>query len=82
MAKLRTLSESYNYIKAQDPDTAITANALRRLVVSGQVPRVMIGKKYLLDMEALQEFLKGTKPEEVLPGYQNPYHQRTIHTIQ
>ncbi len=81
MAKLRTLSEAYNYIKEQDPDTAITANALRRLVVSRQVPRVMIGKKYLLDMDALQEFLKGTKPEEVLPGYKNPYTPSNIRPL-
>lgn len=72
MSKIRTLSEAYNFIKTSDPETAITQNALRRMVVSGQVPCVKVGKKYLIDVDVLLEFLKGTKPEDVLPNYKNP----------
>ncbi len=72
MPRLRTLTETYNYIKEQDNETAITPNALRRMVVSGQIPCVKAGKKYLIDLDALFEYLKGTKPEDVLPGYKNP----------
>jgi len=45
MPRLRTLTETYNYIKEQDNETAITPNALRRMVVSGQIPCVKAGKK-------------------------------------
>ena len=72
MPRLRTLTETYNYIKEQDSETAITPNALRRMVVSGQIPCVKAGKKYLIDLDVLFEYLKGTKPEDVLPGYKNP----------
>jgi hypothetical protein len=69
MARIRTLSEAYNCIKEMDPETAITQNALRRMVVSGNVPCVKAGKKYLLDMDVLLEYLKGAKPQDTLPTY-------------
>jgi hypothetical protein len=72
MPKIRTLTEAYNYIKEADPGTAITSHALRRMVVSGKVPSTKAGKKYLIDMDVLFDYLKGTKPEDVLPGYKNP----------
>ena len=72
MSKLRTLAETYNHLKEMDPDTAITANALRRMTVSGNIPCVKVGKKYLIDLDVLFEYLKGTRPEDVLPGYNNP----------
>jgi hypothetical protein len=49
-----------------DSETAITPNALRRMVVTNQVPCVKIGKKYLIDLDTLESFLKGTRPEDVL----------------
>lgn len=72
MPRIRTLAETYQYIKEMDKDTAITQNALRRMVVSGQIPCVRAGKKYLIDLDVLFEYLKGTRPENVLPGYKNP----------
>lgn len=72
MPRIRTLAETYQYIKEIDNATAITPNALRRMVVSGQIPCVKAGKKYLIDLDVLFEYLKGTRPEDVLPGYKNP----------
>ena len=68
MVKLRTLSEAYNYIKEQDPGTALTPWALRLMVVSGDVPCIKSGKKYLIDMDGLFEHLTGkTEPKSPLP---------------
>ena len=72
MPRLRTLTETYNHIKEMDTETAITPNALRRMAVSGNIPCVKVGKKYLIDLDVLFEYLKGTRPEDVLPGYKNP----------
>lgn len=72
MPRIRTLTETYQYIKKMDSETAITPNALRRMVVSGQIPCVKAGKKYLIDLDTLLEYLKGINPEDVLPGYKNP----------
>lgn len=59
MVKLRTLSEAYNYIKEQDPDTALTPWAIRIMIVSGEVPCIKSGKKYLIDMDRLLDYLTG-----------------------
>lgn len=57
MPKLRLLSEAYNEIKKEDPDTALTMNALRCLVKSKEIPTVKIGRKRLIDYEKLIEYL-------------------------
>ena len=57
MAKYRTIQQAYECIKAQDADTAITYHALRQLVVSGQIPSMRIGKKYVIDLDVLSTFM-------------------------
>lgn len=73
MARLRTLSQALETIKTMDSDTAITANALRRMVVTGHIPCIRVGAKYLIDVDTLFDDLKTTRPEDVLPGYKNPF---------
>lgn len=72
MSRLRTLAETYVYIKEMDTETAVTSNALRRMVVSGHIPCVKVGKKYLIDIDTLFDDLKTIRPEVVLSGYKNP----------
>ncbi len=55
--RMRTLSEVYAYIREADPDTAISANYVRCLIISGKIPRVKCGKKYLIDIDLLQDHL-------------------------
>ena len=55
--RLRTASEAYACIKAADPDTAVSANYVRGLIVTGKVPQIKCGKKYLVDLDALIEHL-------------------------
>lgn len=81
--RLRTLSDTYAFIKDIDPDTAVTANAIRCLVVSGQVSSVKVGKKYLVDVDHLMDYLRGvgtgSKPANSplhsldKSAYKNPY---------
>ena len=58
MAKYRTIQQAYESIRELDADTAITQHALRKLVVSGQLPSMQVGKKYLIDMDLLSDFLR------------------------
>lgn len=67
MRKMRTLTEAVAEIHAADPATALTRSALRRLVVTGAVPSVRIGQKYLVDLDALDDYLGG-----------QPQHQETV----
>ena len=55
---MRTIDQAYDYLVAADPECALTRTALRRLVVSGQVRSVMVGRKYLVDLDLLEDFLQ------------------------
>ncbi|NCB25420.1 MAG: hypothetical protein EOM62_08110 [Bacteroidia bacterium] len=57
MRRLRTINETVRFLKEQDPDTSLTPYFIRRMIVDGQVPTVMAGKKYLVDLDALLIFL-------------------------
>lgn len=59
MPKMRTIDQAAEWLRETDPDTALTKTALRRLVVSGQLPHVTIGSKYLIDLDVLAAFLRG-----------------------
>lgn len=56
----RTIREAAEWFRANDPGTALTKTAIRRLVRSGEVPSVRIGRKYLVNLEALESYLSGT----------------------
>lgn len=57
MRRLRTINEAVRYLKQQDPETSMTPYFIRRMIVEGQVPTIMAGKKYLVDLDRLLEHL-------------------------
>ena len=57
--RMRGLEEGFKEIKANDPGTALTKTALRRLVTSGQIPSVKIGTKYLIDLDVVDQYFRG-----------------------
>lgn len=57
MAKMRIVKDIYEEIKRNDPDTAITMCALRRLVATGVIPSVQVGRKRLIDSDRIMEYL-------------------------
>lgn len=57
MAKLRTLPKAYNYLKEQDPDSALTKNYFRTLVKTGAIPSVRLGNNFLIDVETLDQHI-------------------------
>lgn len=59
MAKIRTIESAYRDIISQDPNTSITKYYLREIVINGKIPFRKSGKRYLFDMDALNEYLKG-----------------------
>ena len=72
--KTRTLESCFDEIKRQDPGTALTRTALRRLVTSGTIPSVRIGRKYLVNVDAVWGFLRGECVRE-LPAQVQQYGQ-------
>lgn len=58
MLQMRTIDEAHAYLKEKDPNTAITKTALRRLITTKKIASVRVGLKYLVAMEAIEEYLK------------------------
>ena len=67
-ARMRTIEQAAAWLTENDPDTAVTKTALRRLVVTGQLPSIRVGQKYLLSLEVLEDYLTGTVPLQAKPN--------------
>ena len=65
MLHTRTIREAAAWFKDQDPQTCLTETAIRTLVRSGRVPCVRVGKKYLVTIEALENYLSGQTEDPV-----------------
>lgn len=61
-SRMRTIDQAAAWLQENDPGTALTKTALRRLVVTGQLPCVRVGQKYLLSLETLEGYLAGAVP--------------------
>lgn len=59
MPRMRTIEQAAAELKSADPRTAFTKTALRQLIITGTLPSVRIGNKYLVCMEVLESYLKG-----------------------
>lgn len=66
MPRMRTIDQAAAWLQDNDPSTAFTKTALRRLVVSGKLPSVRIGQKYLVDLNTLEVYLRGQVSAPVL----------------
>lgn len=57
--RMRTVSESVAAIQAMDEQSAVTANCIRSLCKEGKVHCVFTGKKILVDLDSLLDYLSG-----------------------
>ncbi len=57
--RMRTAEGALAVIKAEDPGTAVTLRFIRGLINTGAVPHVPVGKKKLVDVDRLMDYLKG-----------------------
>ena len=57
LARMRTLDECYAEIKKMDENTAISKYYIRQLAISDKIPVVMCGKKRLINLDGLIEYL-------------------------
>ena len=63
--RMRFPQQAFEELKKEDPDTPITLNYIRRLAASGLIPVVMIGRRRLLNYDALLEFLRNPTRETI-----------------
>lgn len=57
LARMRTLDECYAELKKMDENTAISKYYLRQLAISGKIPVVMCGRKRLINLDGLIEYI-------------------------
>jgi hypothetical protein len=70
------------YIKEQDKNTALTKNCLRQLILNHQLPSVRAGKKYLINMQVLDDFLQGNILQQASPeGSIRKLNERLSHYL-
>ena len=58
MQRIRTIQQAIDEIKAADPNTALTYHCLRESILNGELSFIPSGKKRLIDMDTLEDFLK------------------------
>ena len=59
LPRMRTIDQTAAWLHENDPCTAFTKTALRRLVITGQLQSVRVGQKYLINLDVLEAFLSG-----------------------
>lgn len=60
MARIRSVQDAYQMLKADDPESPVTVGMLRRLIAEGAVPCVRNGRKIFLNYDALLDHLSGS----------------------
>ena len=58
---LRSIQKSVDYIKAEDPNTAIKVNTVRTWCKEGKVKYFTVGNKILVDLDNLLEYIGHNK---------------------
>lgn len=61
---IRTIKGAFEEIKARDPKSDITMYAIRQIVKEGKIPYIRTGKKYLLNVEKLIDYISGIKESD------------------
>lgn len=65
--RMRTIDQAHAAMLEADPGCALAKTALRRLVVTGRVPSVRVGSKYLIDIDRLPDLLFAAEAEKSKP---------------
>lgn len=65
--KMRTVAEAAQEIREIDAHTAITPYHIRRLCLNGVIPTVKAGKKILLNLDTLIEYMNNPNAEKFKP---------------
>lgn len=63
MPRMRTAKQVIEIIREEDPDSAVSLNFIRNLINSGKLPVVCAGKKKLINVDAVLEYIaNGEQP--------------------
>lgn len=66
LPRMRTVHEAAEELRRMDEGTAVTEYHIRQLAINNVIPRVKAGKKYLINLDALIEYLASPHEEDTL----------------
>ncbi len=61
--RMRTVHEAAEELRRMDANTGVTEYHIRQLAINNIIPRVKAGKKYLINLDALIEYLSQPNPD-------------------
>lgn len=67
MDRMRYPAQALELIKQEDPDTCVTLNYIRSLAASNKIPVVRIGRRQLINVDKLIEYLAAGNSQEQTP---------------
>ena len=65
MVRMRTAESLLKEIRAQGPDTESTLHQLRKLIASGAIPVVHAGRKNLVNMDLVLDYLANGQNHDI-----------------
>ena len=65
--RMRTINEAAQELRQLDPNTAMSPYHIRRLCLDGVLPTVKAGKKILLDLDTLIEYMSDPTADKFQP---------------
>ncbi len=64
LPRVRTIPEAVAELRAEDPQTAVTPYFVRQAIASGRLPAIKAGRKILVSLDALSDFLSQPVAEQ------------------
>lgn len=64
MPRMRTAARVYEIIKEEDPETEVTLSFIRRIIKTGKVPVTAVGRKKLVDADAVIAYITAGNQSE------------------
>jgi excisionase family DNA binding protein len=64
MPRMRTINQAVDELKREDPGCALTKNALRQMVLKKRIPSVMVGSKYLVNLDTIRAYFENLSSDK------------------
>lgn len=64
LPRMRTAEGVLDIIRTEDPDTEVTLHYLRQLIASGEVPHTPVGRKKLVNADAVISHIAAGQKEQ------------------
>ena len=77
--KIRMIKTGVEDIVREDPNSSLTEYAVRQMVINGEISHIRRGRKILIDLDELKEYLSnGAKQRGIYTPVTNHYIMRKV----